>query len=77
MNEDTTRTCNMRALAAESGTPRQISRSKRPALLSAESRSLGRFVAPITTTAFPPVFSIVRESIQVRSCCFFVGDRRV
>ena len=28
-------------------------------------------MAPITTTAFPPVFSIVRESIQVRSFSFF------
>lgn len=57
----------MRARAAKSGTPKQISRSKRPALLSAESKSFGLFVAPITITALPPVFSIVKESIQVNN----------
>uniref|UniRef100_A0A6B0V1U8 Putative conserved protein with signal anchor n=1 Tax=Ixodes ricinus TaxID=34613 RepID=A0A6B0V1U8_IXORI len=39
------------ALAASSGMPRQISRSKRPALLSAGSRESGRFVAPMTRTS--------------------------
>lgn len=70
-------TSKMRARAARSGTPKQISRSKRPALLSAESRSLGRLVAPITTTGFPPVFSIVSESMHVSSCTRTEGDNRV
>lgn len=43
-------TCKMRARAASSGTPSAISRSKRPALLSAGSKESGRLVAPITIT---------------------------
>ena len=54
---------------ASSGTPKHISRSKRPALLNAESIESGLFVAPNTMTGAPPrLLSGVNESIQVRSC---------
>jgi hypothetical protein len=60
------------ARAASSGIPRLISRSNRPARLSAESIESGRLVAPITITILfgspePVEEEVERESMQVRS----------
>ena len=61
-------TINIRARAFLSGTDIHISRSNLPARLSAGSNESGRFVAPMTMTACPPVFSMVRLSKHVNSC---------
>jgi hypothetical protein len=61
-------TVKILALAFLSGTDMHISRSKRPARLNAGSNESGRLVAPMTMTAFPPVFSMVRLSKHVNNC---------
>ena len=55
------------SLALSSGTFIHISRSNRPALRNAGSKESGRFVAPITRTGLPPVFSSDRSGVNLDS----------
>lgn len=58
--------------AASSGIPRQISRSKRPALRRAGSRESGLFVAPMTMTGAGRLFRSDRNKGNTLAVCFIV-----
>lgn len=58
--------------AASSGIPRQISRSKRPALRRAGSRESGLFVAPMTMTGAGRLFRSDRNKGNTVAVCFVV-----